>query len=121
MGIRILIIDDEPGWIDFATSSLSDVYKVDVAKNLEAALSKLEERSYDLIIAGSGHPEYLGIISQQYPKTRMIVVTGQETIPEAIAMYRLGAFDYFTRDFRKSVVSEKIHEAIRKPVILALP
>jgi len=61
------------------------------------------------------------VVRQQYPKTRMIVVTGQETIPEAIAMYRLGAFDYFTRDFRKSIVSKKIREAIGKPVILALP
>jgi DNA-binding NtrC family response regulator len=112
---RILVVDDEPRWLDFARDNLGTAFEVEVATDLETALAKLKKNLYDLIIASSGRLNVLEAITNQFPRKRLVVATGQPTTREAITMYRLGAMDYFTKDFRSEVVSEKIHEAIQKP------
>jgi DNA-binding NtrC family response regulator len=113
---RILIIDDEPRWIDFASRDLGAAFKVEVATDLETARARLKKNRYDLIIASSRRLDVLQAISQEYPKKKVVVATAQPDTREAITMYRLGALDYFAKDFRREVVSEKIREAIQKPV-----
>lgn len=115
MTARILIIDDEPKWITFAEDDLGTAFTVEVATDLETALAKLQADRYDLIIASSRRLDILEAIRKQYPGKRMVVVTGQPTTGEAIHMYRLGALDYFVKDFRRDVVAQKIREAIEKP------
>jgi DNA-binding NtrC family response regulator len=116
MTTRILIIDDEPRWLDFARDNLKAKFEVEVATNLKTALAKLQKDRYDLIIASSRHLDALKAISAQYPDKRFVVATGQPTTRESITMYRLGALDYFAKDFRREVVFQKIYEAIQKPV-----
>jgi DNA-binding NtrC family response regulator len=113
---RILIIDDEPRWISFAKDNLGTTFEVEVATDLEEALTKLKKDRYDLIIASSRRVDVLEAISKKFPEKRVVVATGQPTTREAISIYRLGALDYFAKDFRREVVSEKVREAIQKPV-----
>jgi DNA-binding NtrC family response regulator len=115
MTARILIIDDEPRWIQFATGDLAATFQVDVATGLEEAIEKLKADRYDLLIASSRQLDVLTAISKDYPEKRVVVATGQPTTGEAITMYRFGILDYFAKDFRLEVVSEKILEAIKKP------
>lgn len=114
MPARILIVDDEPRWLNFAREDLKVVFEVEVATNLEVALAKLEKSHYDLIIASSRRLDVLEAISQLYPKKPVVVATGQPTTHEAIKIYRLGAMDYFAKDFQPEVVSGKAREAIKK-------
>jgi DNA-binding NtrC family response regulator len=116
MPARILIIDDEPRWIEFARSDLGKLFEVEVATDLETALDKLKRKHYDLIVTTSRRLEVLETISKEYPRKRVVVATGQPTTREAISMYRLGALDYFAKDFRSEVISEKINRAIQIPV-----
>lgn len=113
---RILIIDDEPRWINFARDNLGTTFEVEVATDLEEALAKLKKDRYDLIIASSRRLDALEAIGKEFPEKRVVVATGQPTTREAISIYRLGALDYFAKDFRREVVSDKICEAIQKPV-----
>jgi DNA-binding NtrC family response regulator len=113
---RILIIDDEPRWLEFARHGLGTKFEIDVATDLRTALARLKENKYDLIIASSRCTGVLETIRRRYPEKRMVVATGQPTTSEAIDMYRFGAMDYFAKDLRVEVVSEKIREAINKPV-----
>ena len=115
MNARILVVDDEPRWLDFARDDLGAAFEVEVATDLETALAKLKKNLYDLVIASSGRLNILEAITNQFPRKRLVVATGQPTTREAITMYRLGAMDYFAKDFRSEVVSEKIHEALQKP------
>ncbi|MFN8456330.1 MAG: response regulator [Anaerolineae bacterium] len=115
MTARILIIDDEPKWMQFARDDLGATFEVEVAPDLETALAKLDDNRYDLIIASSRRLEVLEAIRESYPEKRVVVATGQPTTREAISMYRLGALDYFAKDFRREAVSEKIREAMTKP------
>lgn len=114
MSARILIVDDEPRWLNFAREDLEVVFEVEVATDLETALAKLEKNHYDLIIASSRRLDVLEAISQLYPKKPVVVATGQPTTHEAIRIYRLGAMDYFAKDFQPEVVSDKAREAIKK-------
>jgi DNA-binding NtrC family response regulator len=118
MKARILVIDNEPRWLQFARDDLGMTFDVDVATDLETALNKLAVATepYALIIASSRWSKVLKEISKRYPEKPIVVVTGQPTTSEAINMYRLGALDYFPKDLRREVVSEKIREAISKPV-----
>ncbi|GAB4537844.1 MAG: hypothetical protein Kow0063_25140 [Anaerolineae bacterium] len=116
MTARILIIDDEPRWLEFARDSLGAKFEVDVAIDLETILSRLKGNRYDLIIASSRHLDVLKTISEQYPAKQVLVATGQPTTSEAINIYRFGVIDYFPKDLRMEVVRGKIQEAIKKPV-----
>jgi DNA-binding NtrC family response regulator len=116
MKIRILIIDDEPKWMQFARDDLGATFEVEVAIDLKTALAKLKENRYELIIASSRRLDVLEAIRKEYPQKRIVVATGQPTTREAISMYRLGVLDYFAKDFRREVVTQKIYEAIQKPV-----
>ncbi len=119
MKTRILIIDTEPRWIQFAQDDLGAMFHVDIAADLKMALDKLKlaqkkGKPYALIIASSRQADVLEAISKEYPERPIVVATGQPTTREAIDMYRLGARDYFAKDLRREVVSEKIQEAMKK-------
>jgi len=116
MPAHILIIDDEPNWIDFAAADLDQIFDVELATNLEAVRQKLNEDRYELIIVGSGHSDILKIIREDYPGNRVVVATGQESIREAINVFRLGALDYFAKDFQRNFLSKKVFAVIQKPV-----
>ncbi len=116
MATRILIIDNEPKWIDFARDNLGMIFEVEVATDLVSALVKLKEERYELIIANSRYLDVLKMINEKYPEKRVVVATGQPNTREAINAYRLGVFDYFAKDFRPEVISEKIFAAIQKPI-----
>ena len=111
---RILIIDDEPRWIEFAKGAL-DRFSIEVAQDTETALAKLEDNCYDLIIASSRCLHVLEIVAERYPDKRMVVATVRPTTREAISAYRLGALDYFAKSFLSRDVTDKVNEAIRKP------
>lgn len=112
---RILIIDDEPNWINYAATDLGQAFDVELATNLEAVRQKLDRDRYALIIVGSGQADILKIIREDYPKKRVVVATGQESIREAINVFRLGVLDYFAKDFQRNSLSNKVFEAIQKP------
>lgn len=112
---RILAVDDEPAWLTFAKEDLGKNFDVEVAPDLKTTMMMLKQKPYDLIIAGSRCLNVLKVIREKYPEERVIVATGQPTTREAIDTYRLGALDYFPKDFRSEVISTKIREALQKP------
>jgi len=116
MTARVLIIDDEPRWVNFVRDNLGVEYEVDIATSFEDALATLRKGGcYDLLIVSSRWLDILEAIAKEYPDKLVVVATGQPTTGEAITVYRFGILDYFAKDFRFDVVSEKIQEAIKKP------
>ncbi|MFN8456326.1 MAG: response regulator [Anaerolineae bacterium] len=113
---RILTVDDEPKWLAFTQANLDAGFEVETASDLATTLAKLKSSPYDLIIASSRQLDILKAISADYPDRRVVVATGQPTTQEAIKTYRLGALDYFPKDFRPEVISAKIREALQKPL-----
>lgn len=111
MKTRILIIDDEPRWIEFAKSDL-DKFEIVVAPDTKAALAELEVDQFDLVIASSRRLDVLAVIAQKYSDKRVVVTTVQPTTQEALAAYRLGAMRYFAKSFGHQDLFERVREVI---------
>jgi DNA-binding NarL/FixJ family response regulator len=74
MTIRILLVDDELHWIDFARQDL-DTVEIVVAPDLETALTELEADRFDLVIASSRRLDLLEVIAEKYSDKKVVVTT----------------------------------------------
>ena len=111
MRSRILIIDDEPRWIDFAKSDLSK-FEIVVARDIETAIDELEADQYDLVIASSRLLDVLDTIRRRFADKRIVVMTVQPTTQEALTAYRLGAIRYFPKSFGRRYLFNRVREVI---------
>lgn len=111
MKARILIIDDEPRWVEFAKSDLSK-FEIIVAPDAEAAIAELEANRFDLVIASSRRLDVLEVIAKKYSDKRVVVTTVQPTTQEALTAYRLGAVRYFAKSFSPRDLFKRIGEVI---------
>jgi DNA-binding NtrC family response regulator len=111
MTTRILLVDDELHWIDFAKQDL-DMVEIVVAPDLETALKELEADRFDLVIASSRRLDLLQVIAEQHSDKKVVVTTMQPTTEEAIKAYHLGALRYFAKSFGWHDLFERINEVI---------
>ena len=111
MKTRILIIDNEPRWIEFAKSDLGK-FEIVVAPDAESALDELEQDQFDLVIASSRRLDVLEVIAEKYSDKRVVVTTVQPTTQEALAAYRLGAMRYFAKSFAHEDLFDHVKEII---------
>lgn len=111
----ILIVDDQPEWLEFARDELQE-YKLEVAKSSKAALQKLGKKRYDLIITNIRRLDVLQALADQYPENHVVVMTISPSTREAATAYRLGAMDYFPRSFQPQSVLAVVEEAMRKAI-----
>ena len=112
---RILIIDDQPEWLEFAKDELRE-YRLEVAKSSETALQKLEKKRYDLVITNIRRLDVLQAIAEKYSENHFVVMTISPSTREAATAYRLGAMDYFPRSFQPQSVLAVVEEAMRKAI-----
>lgn len=111
MKTRILIIDDEPRWIEFAKSDLNN-FEIVVALDTDTAIAELEADRFDLVIASSRRLDVLEIIAEKYSDKQVVVTTVQPTTQEALMAYRLGARRYFAKSFGPQDLFERIRDVI---------
>ena len=111
MKTRILIIDNEPRWIEFAKSDLCN-FEIVVARDTDTALAELEADQFDLVIASSRRLDVLEIIAEKYSDKQVVVTTVQPTTQEALTAYRLGARRYFAKSFGSQDLFEHVRDVI---------
>ena len=118
MAERLLIVEDEETLCESLKRVLvKDGYEVDTVGSAEAALLKIEETAYDLIISdiilpGIDGIELLRRIREKLPDQIVIIVTAYASIETAVGALRAGAYDY--------VIKPIIHEEIKRVVRNAL-
>lgn len=111
MKIRILIIDNEPRWIDFVKTDLGG-FEIIVAPDIETAIKELEKDQFHLVIASSGYLEILEEISRRFSDKQVVVTTVQPSTKEARDAYRKGAIRYITKSFRQKALLDDIKELV---------
>jgi DNA-binding NtrC family response regulator len=111
MKMRILLIDDEPRWIDFARRDLES-FEIVVAKSFEEAVAELEQDQFDLVIASSRWLKVLELIQEKFAEKRVMVTTIKPTPEEALFAYRRGAVDYIPKSFGKQELLEHVKKAV---------
>jgi DNA-binding NtrC family response regulator len=115
--IRVLIVDDEER---FRTTLL----KILMAKGIQAtaapdsaaALAELDRCAYDVVLLDVKMPgmdgiEVLETLRERRCPAEVIVLSGHAAIDTAMAIVRLGAFDYLLKPCDTEILLDKIYAA----------
>jgi DNA-binding NtrC family response regulator len=121
---KILLIDDEE---DFLTV-MSDRMKarnmqVSTASSAKDGLVKAASGAYDAVILDLMMPEMDGIetlkiLKKKNPDLAVILLTGHATIKQGIEAMKLGALDLLEKPADIDALTEKIHAAQAKKMLI---
>jgi DNA-binding NtrC family response regulator len=107
----VLVVDDEEIVRDSLASWLEeDGYRVDTAPDGPAALAKLAERAYaillvDLKMPGMDGLEVLDKARAMQPDASVIIMTAYATVDTAVQAMKQGAYDYLVKPFEPEELS----------------
>jgi DNA-binding response OmpR family regulator len=128
--VRILVIDDEPGILNFVSRGLrGEGYTVDVAADGVAGLKAALGPPYDLIILdlllpGSNGIDLLRQVIRQNPAQPVIVLSALTDTSSKVRSFELGADDYLAKPFSieelLARVRARLHDARSRPTRLAV-
>ncbi len=102
---KILIVDDEINICQNCVKILEKIEcEVHYSLNGYDALKKIEQIPFDVVItdlkmSSLGGMEILRRVKDDYPETKVIVITGYSTISSAVEVMKMGAFDYLPKPF----------------------
>lgn len=119
MPSRILVIEDEPGIVDFLERGLSahgfDVSSAtDGISGTEKALGdEFDLVVLDMMLPGRSGAEVLSALRETKPGLPVIVLTARGEIEDRIAGLDAGAVDYLTKPFSLSELAARIRAQLR--------
>ena len=118
--IRLLLVDDEDHFRQTIAKRLAKRgLASDQAANGIECLSILEKKAMDVVVLDVKMPGMTGIevlrnITAKYPKTEVILLTGQATAAEGVEGIKSGAFDYLMKPIELEHLFNKISQAYEK-------
>jgi len=118
--MRILVIEDNPAEADMVKrilSSGSDI--VDIAYNASDGESYIHSINYDLIILDLILPDKDGIelcksLRRQNNNTRILMLTGRDSVKDRVRGLNSGADDYLGKPFDSQELIARIHALMRR-------
>jgi DNA-binding NtrC family response regulator len=102
---RILIVEDDAVFVRPLQRTLeSEGFEVSAVPSGEAALERLRDEDFDLVVTDKRLPKMDGIdvvrqIKSGHPDVAVVVMTAHATIESAVEALRLGAADYLLKPF----------------------
>ncbi|GAB7078634.1 response regulator [Megalodesulfovibrio paquesii] len=123
---RILLVDDEAEFVDTLAERLRlRGYNPSVAYGGQDALARACGEPphvvvLDMYMPGMSGLDVLRMLHFSHPEVKVIILTGHESVREAMACRRLGAFDYLTKPISIDDLLGRIDEAMGTPAGLAL-
>jgi two-component system nitrogen regulation response regulator NtrX len=103
--VRVLVVDDEPGIRDSLSGVLHDEgWDVECASDGESCLTRLGERSYDVVLLDIWLPgiDGLEVLSRIQSisagdRPAVVMISGHGSIESAVKATKLGAFDFLEK------------------------
>lgn len=123
MSVRILVVDDEPDFIETMVKRFTfRKMPVTAAPSGIAALKLLETDSFDVVIMDVRMPGKDGIetlkeIKKRYPLTEVIMLTGHASVESGMRGMSLGAYDYVLKPVDFDELLEKVHKAHERKLL----
>jgi DNA-binding response OmpR family regulator len=114
---KILVVDDEMGICENVRKILAkNNYDVTQALSAGEALEMMAEESYSLLISdivmpGKNGLELLKLVKEQWPLTKVIIMTAYASTDTAMKAIRLGALDYIAKPFTPKEVRDTVDKA----------
>ena len=115
---RILVVDDEPAICQNVQKILErNDYEVFQANSASQALEELGKRSYSLMISDIVMPETNGLellkmVKNQWPLTKVLMMTAYASTDTAVKAIRLGAIDYLPKPFTPDELRKLIDDSL---------
>lgn len=109
---RILVVDDDAAVVDHLCESLADRgYEAVGMTSAVAALTRVREETFDLVVSDVEMPELRGVdllaaILEAKPTQLVLLITAYGSVEMAVASVRAGACDFLTKPFR---IEELVH------------
>jgi len=123
--ISILIVDDEESVRDSLYNwFIDDGYRVECAENAKNALSLLNEKEFDIVLADIKMPGMDGMEMHRRIKALphvpiVIIMTAFASVDTAVQALKEGAFDYVTKPFDPDDLSHLIRNAATQVALKA--
>jgi DNA-binding NtrC family response regulator len=117
---HLLLVDDENGFREAIAERLAEHgYRVEQAATGEAALERLNEFAFDVLITDLRLPgvdgrQVLDEAFARYPEIVAIVITGFGSVREAVEVTRLGVEGFITKPFQFEELMHTLGAAIEK-------
>src|SRR5215210_5784733 len=117
---HLLLVEDETPLRQAVAEQLSDRgYHVEQADSGEAALAKLTEFAFDIIITDLRLPGIDGAAVveaavERYPDIVAIVVTGYGTLKDAVEAIKRGAWDFVSKPFQIDELTHVLDSALEQ-------
>ena len=114
---EILIVDDEPVVGERLKAIIEkDGHRVEAFVDPIAAVSRLMEKTYDIVITDIRMKQMDGIqimekVLEKSKRTRVIMITGYATLELAREALRKGAFDFIAKPFKLKEIRKAIDRA----------
>ncbi|MEE2959650.1 MAG: sigma-54 dependent transcriptional regulator [Myxococcota bacterium] len=118
----VLVVDDDASVLKVLKHGLTKSgYLVEAVDGGMAALALLRSKTFDAVLVDLGMPEVDGfaILEEAVSKGRcraVIVITGEGSIPIAVAAMRAGASDFITKPIDFSRLNASLKRALGEPV-----
>ena len=121
----ILIVDDEQDMLDLLRRSLEPDLncRVETASSGEAALKRLADESFDLVLADIKMPgmdglELLEIVKRKNPEQTVVMMTAFGQVDTAVAAMKRGAYDFITKPFEYDALLLRLEKALERSTLL---
>ncbi len=116
---RILVVDDDPQIRRVMRVTLTGQgYEVDDAKSGDAALEKLREHRFDLVLLDMNMPGLGGVETcreiRRQSEIAIIMLTVKDTEEDKVAALDAGADDYITKPYNGPELLARIRAALRR-------
>ena len=122
--IRVLVTDDERNLRELIVRELARRgHEVDGAEDGVAALERIRETSYDVVVLDMRMPKKEGIEVlrdlQAFPEPpQVIMLTGFQEVSTAVEAMKLGAYDYLTKPTKIEELDVVVRKAAEKAQLL---
>ncbi len=115
---KILVIDDEDIVRRSCSRTLSPLgYEVRLTQSSLDGLRMIDEEKFDLVLTDIKMPDMDGIevlkqVRDKFPEMKVIIMTGYQSVENALKSVQLGAFDYIEKPFSPDALISSVSKAL---------
>lgn len=120
---RLMVIDDEPTIREGIRRIFeAENFVVEALGSGQAALMRLNQESFDLVITDLKMPGMSGLdllrgIKDTYPDLPVVFITGFSSVGSAVEIMKMGAVDYIAKPFDPEDLVKVVNNALEQRVV----
>ena len=132
-GLRVLLVDDDKSLLEILGTILElDGHSVVKVASAHLGLLRMREQEFDLVLVDLKMPRTTGLdmlraAREDYPETRVVIMTAYASVGSTVEAMRLGVFDYLPKPFKLADLRLILDRAQRErrertaPTVLSVP